>query len=139
MTTMRAAALAGLVQALAVVAMLSCVTPLPPTPIPTPVADAGTVDANPDKFINVTIDCAEEVPNPPTEDVRTCLEVSNTSSCMSDLVVGTRTADVVGCTARNYGMILFVKIERGTATDIEKFEAASYNYWIKAHGISVRE
>ena len=136
MNVFRAAAITGLVQILGVVAFLSCVTPLPPTPVPTPVPSG---DAPRDPFAGVTADCSTEFYNPPVDNVRKCLDAGNTATCMSDLVVGTVTPDVIVCTARGIGMALHVAIARGGASDDVKSEAVALDFWIRAEGISIRD
>lgn len=118
-----------------VASMLACAT-VSPTPDPTP---PPSPDAAVDIFTGATIDCSVEFTNPPVDLVRTCADVTNTDSCLADLVAGTTTADVVGCTARGLDMSLHVGIARGTANDTMKAEAAAIDRWFRTHNISVRE
>jgi hypothetical protein len=118
-----------------VVATLACVTPLPPSPGPSPVP---TPDASVTMFDDATIDCAIIAENPPVDRVRTCLDVTNTDTCMEDLVAGTITKDVVGCTARGLSMLLHVAIAKDVATAQMSVEAAAADSWFRRHRISVR-
>lgn len=136
MNVIRSAAIAGVVQILAVWALLSCVTPLPTPPVPTP---SPNPDAAGDIFTGATIDCSIEAMNPPVDEVRTCGDVANTDSCLVNLVSDTRTVDVIGCTVRSLGMTLHVNKTRGTASEAEVAEVSAFDRWFRTHNISIRE
>jgi len=123
----------------------SCLHPMPPPgpPEPAPVADAGMSDA-PDADLfpkGALLDCSLVAEPRPADIVHTCLDVTNTSSCLSDVVcrlssnLTSGVLESIGCTVRDFSMRLHVEIAKRTATDVQVQEANAADHWISEHGI----
>jgi hypothetical protein len=94
-----------------------------------------------DVFYGITADCSLPVvaqqSSGITDQVRTCLDVTNTSTCLVQL---TKVAakDTIVCRVQQFDMDLHVAVAKGTANDTMKAEAAAASKWIRAEGVGIR-
>ena len=137
----------GLLVVITAALSAACLHPMPPPgpPEPVPGVDAGAVDA-PNAAADIfpkgiLLDCSLAMDLRPADPVRTCLDVINTSGCLSDVVhrlsvdSPNGVMDSVGCTVRDFSMRLHVEIDKCTATDAQVQEANAADHWLIEHGI----
>ena len=114
--------------------LAGCPQPYPPTPPPTPVADA----AAPDLFTGQMYDCTGLDTTSAQPYALTCADLVNTGTCLLNYVATGVPAALLACAARDAEAFLFREMALGVATETTKARAARLRAWFKSEGMTLR-
>ena len=115
--------------------LVACPQPLPPTPPPTPVADAAPPD---NVFAGKTFDCTGMDTTSAQPYANTCGDMTNTGTCLVNYVNTGVPVALMACAARDAETAAFVEVAKGTANDTTKARASRLRAWFWAEGMTLR-